>query len=128
MEVRRGQSAAARKTDAKGPGRWLPWKPGAGSVAAKGFQNSEAGVKKDRRYARGKGTLGAHVPSQLVGLRFARICSFPTYLPSDVGQPHLGSQGLHEHFQVRAKVQVGMELFIFQPEGRMMLVTVMGGV
>lgn len=46
MEVRRGQSAAARKTDAKGPGRWLPWKPGAGSVAAKGFQNSEAGVKR----------------------------------------------------------------------------------
>lgn len=45
-------------------------------------------------------------------------------MPSD--SPICAPRGYHEHFQVRAQVQVEMELLPL-PTGRMMLVTVIGG-
>lgn len=128
IKVRRGQSAAARKADEKGPERRLSWEPGAGSVAAKGLQNSEAGVERTDEMQVEKGPSELLHPHSWSACGLHLLAGFPTYLPSDVGSERpCDPRGYHEHFQVRAKVQVGMELFTL-PTGRTMLVTVMGGV
>lgn len=96
----------------------------AGSVAAKGLQKL---VQKGQMRRKWKRVPRSWQPSQLAGLWFAPVCRLPPYLPSDGGQPHLCSQGLPEHFQVRAKVRAGLELSTL-PTRRTMLVTVIGGV
>lgn len=99
-----------------------------GQCCSKGASEFRSWCRKDRRDASGKGPSELLHPHSWSACGLHLLAGFPTYLPSDVGSERpCDPRGYHEHFQVRAKVQVGMELFTL-PTGRTMLVTVMGGV